>query len=114
MIGLASILLAAASQPPVKPVAVQAVELCTEVARPAAFNLDPLAAAGWTEGEIKNIEQAPGGAEGNRLFIREGAGAVIMLNIDPKKGGHYCHVLTSGPSASTFKPSLVATLKQSL
>jgi hypothetical protein len=88
---------AAASAAPAKPMAVQAVELCSQITRPAAFELEPLTAAGWSEAEIKNIDKAPGGAAANRMFMREGAGAVIMLNIDTRKGGHYCHVLTSAP-----------------
>ena len=48
---MAPLLLAAvlANQPPAKPAAVQAAELCTQVARVGSFNLEPLAAAGWTE-----------------------------------------------------------------
>jgi len=96
MIPFLMIAVAAASSAPAKPGAVEAVELCTQVARPDSFNLEPLAAAGWSEGEIKDIDKAPGGAAANRLFTRDGAGAVIMLNINVEKAGHYCHVLTSG------------------
>lgn len=103
---------AAAGNAPVKPAAVEAVEVCTQVARPHDFNLEPLAAGGWKEGEIKDIDKAPGGADANRLFIREGAGAVIMLNKDIEKGGHYCHVLTQGPRkfVDLFEMALVPSL----
>jgi hypothetical protein len=113
---LSLFLAAAASSAPVKPAGVEAVELCTAVARPKDFDLEPLAAAGWKEGEIKNIESARGGAAANRLFIRDGAGAVIMLNIDVEKGGHYCHVLTSGPSKliDLFERALVPSVGEAL
>jgi hypothetical protein len=115
---IAFLLLAAAAPatPPAKPAAIEAVELCTAVARPKEFNLEPLATAGWKEGEIKNIDQAPGGAAANRLFTREGAGAVIMLNVNTEKGGHYCHVLTSGPSKfiDLFERALVPSVGEAM
>ena len=116
MIPFLLLAVAAAGNPPVKPAAIEAVELCTAVVRPNEFNLEPLASAGWTEGEIKNIEKAPGGAQANRLFIREGAGAVIMLNINVEKGGHYCHVLTSGPSkfVDLFERALVPSVREAM
>lgn len=108
----------AQSAPPVKPAAIEAVELCTQVTRPDSFVLEPLAAAGWTEGEIKDIDKAPGGAAANRLFIREGAGAVIMLNIKEgkDKGGYYCHVITNGPAkfVDLFERALQPTLGPAL
>jgi hypothetical protein len=97
MIALA-LALAAASDGAARPGFVDAVEACTRAALPKSLDLAPIAAAGFVEAPIKDIDKAKGDDASIRMFIRDGAGAVIMVKTAAKTGSTYCHVLTHGTS----------------
>jgi hypothetical protein len=74
---------------------VAAVETCLAAVGPSSTDDARLAADGWIEKPIENISKAKGGAEANRLFAKDGAGATIFINIvkSKKRPVHHCHVI---------------------
>jgi hypothetical protein len=81
--------------------AIEAVSTCLAAVGVGTTDDARLAADGWTERPVENIDKAPGGAAANRLFTREGAGAAIMINVSvrEKRTTHHCHVITQRSAA---------------
>jgi hypothetical protein len=75
--------------------AIAAVDTCLAAVGPSSTDDARLAADGWVEKPIENILKAKGGAEANRLFAKDGAGAAIVINIvmSKKRPVHHCHVM---------------------
>lgn len=86
-----------------------AVDTCLAATGLHAIDPARLTADGWTEQVIENVENSP---THDRLFSKNGSGALIFYNFDRDNGTPHCHVVVvrTAEGAEALMPALTGHL----